>query len=390
MFSGNPSLYGIGMPCRVKIYAYVCRMEKMERNDFGVSRRLRAWYEENRRDLPWRATRSPYLIWVSEIILQQTRVDQGLAYYLRFVGRFPDVASLAAADEDEVLRYWQGLGYYSRARNLRAAAIDVMTRFGGVFPKRYEDVRSLKGVGEYTAAAIVSFAWNEPKAVVDGNVYRVLARLFAVETPIDTGEGKRLFAALAADVMDPREAATHNQAIMELGALVCSPRDPSCDACPLVTDCLAHAVGRERAFPVKRGRVKRRSRFFLYLYIIYKGRTWLRRREPGDIWAGLYEFPMVETERAVAEEEVATRPEARALVGEGFRIVATRMGVKHVLSHQDLFLSFLKIEITEPTPALKAYLETPVDALPSFAMPQPLHQYCSREGREGREKVSKG
>mgnify|MGYP000757618191 FL=1 len=193
-------------------------------SELEISRILVEWYETYKRELPWRETRDPYIIWISEIILQQTRVVQGLEYFLRFTERFPDVASLAVAEEDEVLKYWQGLGYYSRARNLHAAAKSIMERFNGVFPENYKEVLSLKGIGEYTAAAIVSFAWNQPCPVVDGNVYRVLSRLFAVDTPIDTTKGKKQFAELAGMILDPKNAGTHNQAIMELGALQCVPQ----------------------------------------------------------------------------------------------------------------------------------------------------------------------
>ena len=208
------------------------RMSQIE-NELETSRLLRDWYRIHKRELPWRESSDPYIIWISEIILQQTRVAQGMDYFLRFTERFPDVASLASAEEDEVLKYWQGLGYYSRARNLHAAAKDIMERFGGIFPERYEDVISLKGIGEYTAAAIVSFVWNQPYPVVDGNVFRVLSRLFAVDTPIDTPKGKKAFTELAGLVMDPRYAGQHNQAIMELGALQCVPQNPDCEACPL-------------------------------------------------------------------------------------------------------------------------------------------------------------
>ena len=356
---------------------YVCRMD-ME--NFDISRKLCEWYDSHKRDLPWRSTCSPYLIWVSEVILQQTQVAQGLDYYNRFVRRFPDVASLAAADEDEVLRYWQGLGYYSRARNMRMAAIDVMDRFGGAFPKRYEDVLSLKGIGEYTAAAIVSFAWNKPYPVVDGNVFRVLSRLFAINTPIDTGQGKKEFSALAASLLDPANAGTHNQAIMELGALVCTPRDPDCVACPLVDACLAYATNEMTSYPVKQGKINRRTRHFLYLYIICKEKTWIRRRQQGDIWTGLYEFPLIETEKMIPVERLGERKEVRALLGgeSNAQILEIKTGVKHILSHQLLFLSFVKVKIDEPLPVLSSYQEVKVKDLGDYAVPQPIHDYLTR------------
>ena len=212
------------------------------------------WYQDNKRDLPWRRTKNPYLIWISEIILQQTRVAQGYDYYQRFVKRFPDVFSLAAADEDEVMKYWQGLGYYCRARNLHAAARS-MADAGG-FPKTYKEVLALKGVGEYTAAAICSFAYGMPYAVVDGNVYRVLSRWLGIETPIDSAEGKRIFAEVAAELLDKAQPGIYNQAIMDFGALQCTPASPNCMFCPFVDTCVARQKGVVDTLPVKQHKTK--------------------------------------------------------------------------------------------------------------------------------------
>ena len=236
------------------------------------------WYAREGRDLPWRRTRDPYRIWLSEVILQQTRVAQGTEYYLRFTERFPDVASLAAAPEDEVLKLWQGLGYYSRARNLHAAARQVVERFGGRFPVALEEVRSLRGVGDYTAAAICSAAYDAPCAVVDGNVYRVLARLFDLDAPIDSTAGKRAFAELAQSQLDTAHPGRYNQAIMDFGALRCTPSSPRCEACPLAGRCLALAAGTVAARPVKQGKTRVRDRWFNYLHVSSGDRTLLRRR----------------------------------------------------------------------------------------------------------------
>ena len=216
-----------------------------------IADKLIDWYGVNGRNLPWRRTRDPYRIWLSEVILQQTRIAQGMDYYLRFVARFPDVGALAAADEDEVLKLWQGLGYYSRARNLHAAARQVVERYGGRFPAAYADVRSLKGVGDYTAAAVCSIAYDAPCAVVDGNVYRVLSRLFDLDLAIDTAEGRKAFAALADEQLDRRRPARYNQAIMDFGALQCTPANPSCNDCPLRDECLSLAAGTVAERPVK-------------------------------------------------------------------------------------------------------------------------------------------
>ena len=345
--------------------------------DLGISRALVDWYKVYKRELPWRETGDPYLIWISEVILQQTRVAQGLAYFNRFRERFPDVASLASADEDEVLRYWQGLGYYSRARNLHAAAKEVMERFGGVFPSAYKDVLSLKGIGEYTAAAIVSFAWNQPYPVVDGNVYRVLARLFAVDTPIDSTEGKRLFAGLAGTILDPECAGIHNQAIMELGALRCVPQNPDCEPCPLRDKCMAFAAGNVSAYPVKRNKTKSRDRYFNYLYIIYKERTWLNRRSGKDIWTGLYEFPLIETDRAMDFSGLSGTEAFRDLLGDAGSLSVTHelLNRKHVLSHQVLYASFYRIEIERVPASLDKYISLPRESLGRYAVPRLVEIY---------------
>ena len=280
-----------------------------------VSDILLSWFAREGRDLPWRRTRDPYRIWLSEVILQQTRVAQGLEYYLRFTERFPDIAALAAAPEDEVLKLWQGLGYYSRARNLHAAARQVMSRFGGVFPATYGEVRALPGVGDYTAAAVCSIVYDAPCAVLDGNVYRVLARLFDIGIPIDTTAGKRTFAELAQLQLDTSRPGLYNQAIMDFGALQCTPAQPRCGDCPLAGRCLALAAGTVGVRPVKQGRAKVRDRWFNYLHVTCGGQTLLHRRGGGDIWQGLYEFPLIETDKAADFAELAATAAFRELLG---------------------------------------------------------------------------
>ena len=282
-----------------------------------VSDILLSWFAREGRDLPWRRTRDPYRIWLSEVILQQTRVAQGLEYYLRFTERFPDIAALAAAPEDEVLKLWQGLGYYSRARNLHAAARQVMSRFGGVFPATYGEVRALPGVGDYTAAAVCSIVYDAPCAVLDGNVYRVLARLFDIGIPIDTTAGKRTFAELAQLQLDTSRPGLYNQAIMDFGALQCTPAQPRCGDCPLAGRCLALAAGTVGVRPVKQGRAKVRDRWFNYLHVTCGGQTLLHRRGGGDIWQGLYEFPLIETDKAADFAELAATAAFRELLGNG-------------------------------------------------------------------------
>lgn len=349
-------------------------------NELETSAKLLVWYEEHKRPLPWRDSDDPYIIWISEIILQQTRVVQGMDYFLHFTERFPDVASLASAEVDEVMKYWQGLGYYSRARNLHAAAKDIMERFGGTFPNQYKDVLSLKGIGEYTAAAIVSFVWNQPYPVVDGNVFRVLSRLFAVETPIDTSQGKKQFTELAGLIMNPKRAGLHNQAIMELGALQCMPQNPDCEVCPLKDRCVGYGTATVQSFPVKRNKVKTRNRYFHYLHVIYKGKTWLSRRGAKDIWEGLYEFPLIETDRPMDFSELQAVSSFLYLFGGAGQLGVTPglSGIKHVLSHQILYANFYKVEIETISPALESYLAISCQEIENYAVPRLIHIYLEK------------
>ena len=345
-----------------------------------VSDILLSWFAREGRDLPWRRTRDPYRIWLSEVILQQTRVAQGLEYYLRFTERFPDIAALAAAPEDEVLKLWQGLGYYSRARNLHAAARQVMSRFGGVFPATYGEVRALPGVGDYTAAAVCSIVYDAPCAVLDGNVYRVLARLFDIGIPIDTTAGKRTFAELAQLQLDTSRPGLYNQAIMDFGALQCTPAQPRCGDCPLAGRCLALAAGTVGVRPVKQGRAKVRDRWFNYLHVTCGGQTLLHRRGGGDIWQGLYEFPLIETDKAMDFAELQTTDAFRRLfAGAGrLNVSADLQGVKHVLSHQILYTAFYRIEIEREGDALKSYLPVATDDVEKYAVPRLIHIYLEK------------
>ncbi len=310
-----------------------------------VSSQLIDWYVANKRDLPWRNTTDPYKIWISEIILQQTRVDQGLSYYLRFVERFPDVFVLAEADEDEVLKYWQGLGYYSRARNLHASAKIIVEKYGGKFPEKYEDVLQLKGVGEYTAAAIVSFAWNQPYPTVDGNVFRFLSRLHALEEPIDTGAGKKLFTEIAGILIDKRRPGLFNQAVMEFGALLCVPVSPDCSNCPFVSICIGYATQTVNVLPVKQGKTKVEDRYLYYFHIKQGENTYLTKRKGKGVWHNLYEFPMIESETPLEFTELQLNPQFQAIFRNAeklkFRLVLGNK--KHVLSHRRLFASFYEV-----------------------------------------------
>ena len=282
------------------------------------------WFQENGRTLPWRETRDAYAIWLSEIILQQTRIEQGLPYWERFMARWHKVDDLAKATEDEVLREWQGLGYYSRARNLHTAAQQVVAQGG--FPQTLEGIKALKGVGDYTAAAIGSIAFGLPAAVVDGNVYRVLARHYGIRTPINTTEGKKEFAQLAQELLPPGEASAYNQAIMDFGAIQCTPKSPRCGDCPLMESCVALREGRVDELPVKLRTLKVKERRLTYVYIRCQGEMAIHRRGEGDIWQGLYEPWLT--------DEV---PTGACLL---------RKDVKHVLTHRVIYADFWLWETT--------------------------------------------
>ena len=334
------------------------------------------WYAGHKRDLPWRNITDPYRIWISEIILQQTRVAQGYDYFLRFVERFPDVRSLASASEDEVMKYWQGLGYYSRARNLHAAARSMR----GVFPKDYEGVRALKGVGDYTAAAICSFAYGLPYAVVDGNVYRVLSRYFGIDTPIDSTEGKKMFASLADELLDRSRPADYNQALMDFGAVQCTPQAPDCLSCPLADGCRALAQGRVLRLPVKRHKTKTVNRYFNYIYVRTGAYTLLHKRTEDDIWRNLFELPLLEAERDWSVEEFLASPGLHSLLAEGERPVFRPLlrGVKHVLSHRVIYANFYEAVLPEDSVSFPGCLRVRTEDLENYAVPRLVHAFLEK------------
>ena len=343
------------------------------------SHELISWYQRNGRDLPWRQTRDPYAIWVSEIILQQTRVVQGMAYYLRFMERFPDVASLASASEDEVLKMWQGLGYYSRARNMREAARQVVERFGGVFPKEYEEVRSLKGVGDYTAAAICSFAYDLPYPAVDGNAYRLLSRFFRVEEPIDTPQGKRLFTQLSLEVMDKGRPALYNQAVMDLGATICLPASPNCEACPLKEGCALGGMPEAVEYPKKGKKIIARDRYFVYLAVEDGTKTYLRRREGKDIWNGLYEYPMVELPAPLSEHMDNDWMKPLEQDFSDLHVIGGPVMKKHVLTHQNIHAAFFHAEGRFLCRKESAYIEVEKNRLGEYAVSRLMEKFLLSE-----------
>ena len=319
---------------------------------------LLAWYQQNKRDLPWRHTKDPYKIWLCEIIMQQTRIAQGLDYYNRFVKTFPTPRSLAQASEDKVLKLWQGLGYYSRARNLYAAAKSIK----GKFPTTYEGVRALKGVGDYTAAAICSIAYDMPYAVVDGNVYRVLARVFGIATPIDSTEGKKQFTALAQRLLDKKHPGDFNQAMMDFGALVCAPQNPQCEKCPLAKTCKARKDSTQEKLPVKAQQTKVTTRYFHYIYVEQGRFTWICQRGPGDVWQHLYEVPLVES---TSEKLPPALP--KKWFGSA-KIAALGGPVKHVLSHQIIYGYIYKVKLPPSHKIPEPFKKIPTEKLSQYAI----------------------
>lgn len=300
------------------------------------------WYLDNKRSLPWRETTDPYRIWLSEVILQQTRVIQGLPYYQQFVKTYPSVHTLAEAEEQEVLRLWQGLGYYSRARNLHKCARAVVERFEGKFPRSHDDLQQLPGIGEYTAAAIASFAFNEPVAVVDGNVFRILARIFGMETPINTPQGKKQFTEIANQLISKTNPALHNQAVMEFGALFCTPYNPKCPECPFKTTCIAHGQNLIKILPTKLPKRKSRKRYFYYL-VVEKNRTLLmKKREGKDIWHGLFDFMLIERDKPVKAERLLAEDQYKAWFQKIDGITVSKM-YKHILTHQTIHCRFIRL-----------------------------------------------
>lgn len=328
------------------------------------------WYEENKRDLPWRKTKNPYRIWLSEIILQQTRVAQGLPYYERFIEQFPTIHDLSNASETEVLRLWQGLGYYSRARNLHACAKMVVNDFAGEFPSDFNELLKLKGIGRYTAAAISSSAFNKPNAVVDGNVYRVLSRVLGIEDDISSTQGAKVFEARANELLDKERPNQYNQAIMEFGAIQCSPKSPACGICPFKDYCFAFNNNKIDSLPVKTKKTKVRKRYFTYLAFHSEQAFLMKQREKGDVWQGLFDFYLLEDSKPIDVEGVISTLHklglTSSIIGEESKLY------EHVLTHQRIFANFVKIQLTGDDekrlvslhPELKKYSLEQINSLP--------------------------
>ena len=339
---------------------------------------LFGWFEDKHRELPWRSHPTPYFIWLSEVILQQTRVSQGLEYFYRFVERWPTLQDLAQAEEQEVLKLWQGLGYYSRARNLHKCAQEIVRHHGGSLPADYNALRQLPGIGPYTAAAIASIAFGLPHAVVDGNVYRVLSRLFDIDTPINTDAGVKAFAALADELLDRAHPGLHNQALMEFGALQCVPKNPDCLFCPLRPHCLAFDRGTVEQRPVKEKKLKVRTRYFHYLVFTFEDKTYLRKREGNDIWQNLYDFPCVEADGPMNPHEIVSTPSFKELLqGKDFQIVGNSHEFTHKLTHQTIIARFLQIKIFDFLPIIQEnnILLVPENELDGYPVPKLIENY---------------
>lgn len=346
-----------------------------------VSTLLSEWYGVHQRDLPWRRFSDPYpdpyKVWLSEIILQQTRVEQGLPYYETILSRFPDVKSMAQAPLDDLLKRWQGLGYYSRARNMHAAAKQVVNEFGGSFPKNYDTLLKLKGVGEYTASAIASISYGEARAVVDGNVFRVLARIFNIDTPINSTEGKRKFSELAAELLDRDHPSRHNQALMEFGALQCIPVRPDCGNCPLSAHCQGLAAQRVAELPVKTKGASKRERYFLYLVPTFEKHTWMQQRLEKDIWQNLWEFPLIEYAKRPSMEKILEEPMLRTWFGDAYTI-GNSLEFKHILSHRIIYATFLPLRIQQTDNVPTNWTKVSINKIDTFAVSKMTENYLSK------------
>lgn len=341
---------------------------------------IHTWYSLNKRDLPWRTTRDPYLIWLSEIIMQQTRIDQGLDYYNRFANEFPTVSDLASASEDQVLKLWQGLGYYSRARNLHFTAKYIQQQLHGIFPNDYKSILSLKGIGEYTAAAIASISFNLEYPAVDGNVYRVLSRYFGISTPIDSGSGKKTFYELAKELIKGNNPGMHNQALMEFGALQCTPKNPDCNSCPLNKQCYAFLNKKINELPAKQNKTKQRDRYFNYIVFLKEDQTWLQKRTGNDIWKNLYEFPVVETSEKTEIENLLKEPLFSEITDAAGNLQIENISdwKIHILSHQRIHYRFIQIRLTAENVGTANLVRVNKEDIFNFAVPRLLESYMNQ------------
>lgn len=333
---------------------------------------------KNTRKMPWKGEKNPYKIWLSEIILQQTRVDQGWKYYEKFIAAFPDINKLAATPDEKIYKLWEGLGYYSRCKNLIETARFISKKLKGKFPDRFEEILSLKGVGNYTASAIASFAYNLPYAVVDGNVFRVLSRVFGIKKPIDSTEGKKLFSQLAFELLDKKQPGIYNQAVMDFGAVVCKPQNPICHNCILRDHCCAFKNGLVNKLPVKEKKIKVTTRWFNYLLIMYDEKIYLRKRAGNDIWRNLHEFVLIETTADASSKRLLAKAEKeKILKKDSYKILSVSPVHSQQLSHQKIMGRFIKLTLKEELniPGFKAI---PLKQQPRYAFPRFINAFFEK------------
>lgn len=342
------------------------------------TRPVYTWYSQNFRHLPWRTTRDPYLIWISEAILQQTRVSQGLPYYLRITERFPDVRTLAESPEDELFKLWEGLGYYSRARNLHQAARSILINYEGNFPETYESIRQLKGVGDYTASAVASIAYGLPYAAVDGNVIRVLSRYFGIRLPFDTQEGRKVFGDLANEILDRNDPGSHNQALMEFGALLCKPRKPGCPVCPVKSSCFAFLNNEVEKLPVRKKKPTRNSVYYTFLLVESNHSVLIEQRKGKGIWRSLYQLPLIETDTLPAEEEVMLLRGVTELLGApGCQLLKISRPHTHILTHRTIVARFVHIKCPVLSTYWRNYIQVNKEEISKFAFPVLIKNYLA-------------
>ena len=355
---------------------------KSGKNSIFFTQKLLKWNaDSNSRQMPWKNEKDPYKIWLSEIILQQTRVEQGTDYYNRFVKKYPTIEKLAAANETEIFKLWEGLGYYSRCKNLIATAKLITKDYNGSFPKTYEDILALKGVGPYTASAIASFAYNLNNAVVDGNVMRVLARYFAIEMPIDTTEGKKKFNELANNLLKKGQAGIYNQAIMDFGATICKPKLPGCENCILSPNCSSFQKNTVHQFPIKSKTINKKERWFYYLIANYKNRYYIRKRVKKDIWQNLHEFILIENESLVPSDKFIQSPLFTQTIGKDYTVTHVSGEYHQKLTHQTIHGIFIHLKLKNKLVEIEFTLAGK-DEIEHLAFPRMIAVYL-----KGNEKI---
>jgi A/G-specific adenine glycosylase len=339
------------------------------------------WHtKDNTREMPWKGEKDPYKIWLSEIILQQTRVEQGLAYYNKFTNAYPTIFDLAKAKEQTVFKLWEGLGYYNRCRNLLATAKIIATTYHGIFPNDYETLLTLKGIGPYTAAAIASFAFNAPHAVLDGNVFRVIARYEGIDVPTDSTAGKKIFETRAAALLDKKRAGLYNQAIMDFGATVCKPMAPKCNICPLQKNCVAHATAQVNQLPIKEKQLIKKERRFYYFLLQVNDEIWVAERQHKDIWQGLYEFYLLEAGKKILWNEASVK----AFLNEQLDVSSLKLlqrsaEIKQQLTHQIITAQFIRVGLTKKPNGITSGKWQKISQLKKLPFPKLINQYFEKE-----------